>query len=1133
MEEKAKQLGASTRFSATDVAEGFQYMALAGWDANTSLSAIDGVLQLAASAEMDLGAASDMVTDYLAAFGMEASRAGEMADMLAYAQANSNTSAVQLGDAYGNCAAGLHAAGQEMDTVTALLEGMANNGLKGSEAGTALNAVMAQITQKMSDGAIQIGETTVAVQDQNGNFRDLIDIMADVEGATDGMGSAEKSAALAAVFNRTSLAGVNQILNEGTDKIRGYRDELDKSAGAAEDMAGVMQDNLQGDLTEMNSALEGLGIAAYGAFGDKLRDGVQLATDVISGLTDAISRTNTPLQDFIQSVDDGNRRVKESLESAQGAFSSAETDAAKLEVYKQALLDVADATETTEFQKFQISQIVEELGGEIPELAAAWDEETGKLNLNAEAIENLMSTYESAAMQQAYMDALIESEKALADAKIQRMMADSAVAEIDQQLVDIGEEEKRVLTDGLSATIEYNDAVGDLRDSRYDALVVQTDALAQEEKAQALVDKTKKAYEEYAKELPECADGVKNVADAEEEATKETENLAAKIDEIDPEAFKRLQEEAAKTEESIRTAMQGAVSAFNEFNGGAEVTKDEIIKNLDSQISGLENWSSNMQRLAQEAGSGMSQELYDYLAEMGPQSANLVQTLVDTLESDTGSFEEISQKWSEALKLSDNADAIASATSTAKAVVDAYTGGIEEGTPTAQNAMKAMGETAVEILDTTKAPMTAKGMEGVQAFANGTTAGTSTATSAAAGVASAAASSATDYSGFYSSGSQSAAGLAAGIRAGRSGAVSAAVEIMKAAVAAAKHEADIHSPSKKWEKEVGQQLAKGAAKGLKDGTPDVVKSAKEMISIVNKSAKKMGDKAFTADFFGVSAWTTEGYRKNKKKVKKDVQTYYSDIYDSAKSYMDKVQTLYDVSDKAELKYWKKVQKNLKKGTEAWYDAQKQINSLKESIQSAKEDKRQTRANVQDDLLDNYKVYYETTNKAEMEYWDKARKQFKKGTQERIDADKKYFEARKDYLEELTDLNTNYKEESKEINDDLAKQTKDLTDELTEDNNRLKDALKKQTEQLTTDRDKEIEKMNADLLKQTERLNDDLERQTTRLNDDLAKQGDRRALPGEGRPLPLRRGAGRGAHPRKRGGAERRSAEADRQAEEGT
>ena len=1067
MSKKAKQLGASTRFSATEVAEGFQYMALAGWDANTSLSAIDGVLQLAASAEMDLGQASDMVTDYLSAFGMEASKAGEMADMLAYAQANSNTSATQLGEAYGNCAAGLHSAGQEIDSVTALLEGMANNGLKGSEAGTALNAVMAQITQKMSDGAIQIGNTSVAVQDADGNFRDLIDIMADVESATEGMGSAERSAALAAVFNRTSLVGVNQILNEGTDKIKKYREELNHSKGAAQDMADTMNDNLQGDITTLNSALEGLGIAAYDAFGDKLRDGVQMATDLVSDFTDVITNTNTPLQDFIQNIDDGNRRVKVSLDGAKDAFSNAETDASKLQVYKDALLEVADATETTEFQKFQISQIVDELGGQIPELAAAWDEETGKLNLTAEAIENLMSAYEGASLQKAYVDALTQAQEALNEATIQRAMADSAVEQAEQDILKLGEDEKTLWKDGLSATQEYNDAVGDLVDTRRDALNEQSQAIEQEEEAQKQYEKTKAALEKLKKEHPELAELAEDVADAEEEAADGAQHLAAEITEISPEQLEELQKAADATKTSIEDAMKGAVSAFDEFNAGAEISKDDIIKNLDSQIEGLSNWSDNMARLAQEAGSGMSQELYDYLAEMGPQSANLVQTLVDTLDGDTDSFTEISQKWGEALQLSDNADAIAGATSKGKDLAAAMVTGLTEGAPDVQSATQLLCDTATQILDTSKGPMTAKGFEGVMAFTQGEENGTGNAKAAAGDMASSAAASAKDYSGFYSSGSYSASGLAAGIRSGRSGAVSAAIEIMRAAVRAAKSEAQIKSPSKKWEREVGLQLAKGAAKGLESGTPVVIASAGKMLKTVNASAKKLGEKSFTADFYGVEKFEIQGSGKNAKKVKKDVQTYYGDMFDAAESYMDKMQTLYEVSESAELTYWKNVQKHLKKGTNAWFDAQKKINELTKSIaeerakqaeeqhkkaeeqvkadQEAIVERRKQTASVQDDILDGYKVYYKLSNKAESEYWAAARKKFKKGTQERIDADRKYYESRQAYLDDLQTLNQDYADRKKEIDEDLQEKTKDLMDsqeeQIKELNEAYSDAIK--------------------------------------------------------------------------------------------
>lgn len=260
LRQKAQDMGATTRYSASEAADALGYMALAGWDTNQMVSGLDGVLNLAAASDMDLAEASDMVTDYLSAFGLQASDSTKMADEMAYAQAHSNTTTAQLGDAFGNCSANMHTAGQSMETTTALLEAMANQGTKGSEAGTALSAIMRDITHNMDEGAIQIGETTVAVQDQNGNFRSLIDIMADVEKATDGMGTAEKTSALSAVFTAHSIRGVSQILTEGTDKVYSYEDALKSSGGTAKEMSDVMLNNLSGQLTILKSALEGLAI---------------------------------------------------------------------------------------------------------------------------------------------------------------------------------------------------------------------------------------------------------------------------------------------------------------------------------------------------------------------------------------------------------------------------------------------------------------------------------------------------------------------------------------------------------------------------------------------------------------------------------------------------------------------------------------------------------------------------------------------------------------------------------------------------------------------------------------------------------------------------------------------------------
>ena len=284
LRDTAKEFGSTTKFSASEAADALGYMALAGWDANTSADALGGVLDLAAASGMDLASASDMVTDYMSAFSMEAKDSAYFADLLAYAQANANTTAAGLGEAFKNSAANMNAAGQDIETTVSLLSMMANQGLKGSEAGTALTAVMRDMTSKMKDGSIQIGETSVAVQDAQGNYRDLTDILLDVEAATNGMGDAEKATALQSTFTADSIKGLNLMLNAGIGEAAAFEEELRNSSGAAGEMAAVMNDNLNGDLTALGSKLEGVQIAIYEKFEPALRAGV----DVLDSLLDVV-----------------------------------------------------------------------------------------------------------------------------------------------------------------------------------------------------------------------------------------------------------------------------------------------------------------------------------------------------------------------------------------------------------------------------------------------------------------------------------------------------------------------------------------------------------------------------------------------------------------------------------------------------------------------------------------------------------------------------------------------------------------------------------------------------------------------------------------------------------------------------
>ena len=291
----AKEYGASTQFSATECSDALGYMALASWDANQSISALPGVLNMAAASGMDLAQASDLVTDYLSAFGMEASQAGEMADVLSYAQAHSNTTTEGLGEAFKNCAANAHAAGMDLQTTTALLGQLANQGLKGSEAGTALTAVMRDMTAKMKDGAIQIGNTKVQVQDANGNYRDMIDILADVESATNGMGDAERAAALQSTFTSDSIKGLNLLLNAGSGSAKEFRDKLNDCGGSAEEMAKKMNDNLNGDILACQSAFQSMQLEV----GQKLDPVLRKAVQTLTKLFAAISKIPAPIMTVI------------------------------------------------------------------------------------------------------------------------------------------------------------------------------------------------------------------------------------------------------------------------------------------------------------------------------------------------------------------------------------------------------------------------------------------------------------------------------------------------------------------------------------------------------------------------------------------------------------------------------------------------------------------------------------------------------------------------------------------------------------------------------------------------------------------------------------------------------------------
>lgn len=294
LRDTAREMGATTKFSASEAADAMGYMALAGWDDAQVIAGIPGVLNLAAAANMDLAKASDIVTDTMTPFGMAAERAGEAADVFAYAQANSNTTVEALGEAMKYAAPTADAFGMTLQDTAAAMGVLANAGIKGSQGGTTLNAMLRDMKNNAKNGAIAIGKTKVALTNADGSYRSYAAIIRDIDKATSSMTASQRDAALGAIFGDESLKGILATLKQGPDALDAMTEGMYACGGAAEDMAATMGDNLKGDLAILESGAQDMAIA----LSDWL---MPAARSVVQGITDMIGRFNA--------LDDGTKNT--------------------------------------------------------------------------------------------------------------------------------------------------------------------------------------------------------------------------------------------------------------------------------------------------------------------------------------------------------------------------------------------------------------------------------------------------------------------------------------------------------------------------------------------------------------------------------------------------------------------------------------------------------------------------------------------------------------------------------------------------------------------------------------------------------------------------------------------------------
>lgn len=301
LEEKAKEMGATTKFTATESGQAMEYMAMAGWKTKDMLNGIGGIMDLAAASGEDLAGTSDIVTDALSAFKMEAKESAHFSDVLAAASSNSNTNVGILGESFKEVAPVAGSMKYSIEDVSLTLGLMANQSVKGSKAGTSLKTAIANMaapTQKMQKA---MKKYNISLKDSDGKTKSLRSVIDDVRDSIGGLSSkTERAAAISTIFGKEAMPAMSAIVNASEKDYKKLAGSIDNASGAAKRMAKIRLDNLQGDVTIFQSALEGKGIELYDELKEPMRDIVQSATDWLEEID--VARVVDDFKDFGSAV---------------------------------------------------------------------------------------------------------------------------------------------------------------------------------------------------------------------------------------------------------------------------------------------------------------------------------------------------------------------------------------------------------------------------------------------------------------------------------------------------------------------------------------------------------------------------------------------------------------------------------------------------------------------------------------------------------------------------------------------------------------------------------------------------------------------------------------------------------------
>lgn len=386
LQEFAKEMGATTAFSAEEAAQGLNTLAQAGLSAKEQMAALPDTLNLAAAGTLSLESAAAYVTGSIKGFKDEMANAQYYTDLIAKGATMANTSVAGLGEALSRGAATANGYGQSAESLTLSLLRLAEQNLEGEAASTALNRAMADLYTPTEAARKALEELGFSAYDEAEAARDFNEAVDALNQSLAGMTGEQRNAALATIFTTQGLDAFNKMIATSPDKLEEFRSGLEGAFGSAAQQAETQLDNLAGDMTLLDSAVDGLKIAVSERLSPALREAAQAATGAVSALTELVAVSEEELPILVSGTNELMNTIRESTELYENNSAAIQQSRADMLSRVDSLERLAGMEQRTMAQEQAMADLVEELNQTIPGLALAYDQETGSLNMTAEAL---------------------------------------------------------------------------------------------------------------------------------------------------------------------------------------------------------------------------------------------------------------------------------------------------------------------------------------------------------------------------------------------------------------------------------------------------------------------------------------------------------------------------------------------------------------------------------------------------------------------------------------------------------------------------------------------------------------------------------------------------------------------------